>query len=136
MGNCLKSPSSDDILAPEPQSPHWHHGRARSGERTGPSLPRQERGPLVQLPEEEQIRIAQRISHTQHLPKGLYDCGRDGEGKVQEGAVCLVGFVNGDATCPLPCLHFYHLDDIDEWLRQSVMCPCCRKPVHVAQPSS
>lgn len=135
MGNCLKSPSSDDILVPESWSPHRHHGRAHSGERTRPSQPLQEQGPLVQLLEEDQIRVAQRIRHIQHLPKGLYDGGRDGEEKAQECVVCLVDFINGDAIRPLPCLHFYHLRCIDEWLMKSFTCPYCRKPADAAQPS-
>ena len=35
----------------------------------------------TQLTEEEQIRIAQRIGLIQHLPKGVYDPGRDGSEK-------------------------------------------------------
>lgn len=39
----------------------------------------------TQLTEEEQIRIAQRIGLIQHLPKGVYDPGRDGsEKKIRE----------------------------------------------------
>lgn len=70
MGNCLQFPSSDDILAPESRSPHCHHGRARSGERTGLSLPRQEQGPLFSCLKRNKLG-----QHIQHLPKGLCDCG-------------------------------------------------------------
>lgn len=39
----------------------------------------------TQLTEEEQVRIAQRIGLIQHLPKGVYDPGRDGsEKKIRE----------------------------------------------------
>lgn len=39
----------------------------------------------TQLTEEEQVRIAQRIGLIQHLPKGVYDLGRDGsEKKIRE----------------------------------------------------
>lgn len=38
-----------------------------------------------QLTEEEQVRIAQRIGLIQHLPRGVYDGGRDGsEKKIRE----------------------------------------------------
>lgn len=41
----------------------------------------------TQLTEEEQIRIAQRIGLIQHLPKGVYDGGKDdSEKKIREWA--------------------------------------------------
>lgn len=46
----------------------------------------------TQLTEEEQIRIAQRIGLIQHLPKGVYDPGRDGsEKKIREWVETLGG---------------------------------------------
>lgn len=98
MGNCLKSPTSDDIsLLHESQS-----DRASFGEGTEPDQepppPYQEQVPVpvyhptpsqtrlaTQLTEEEQIRIAQRIGLIQHLPKGVYDPGRDGSEKKDTG---------------------------------------------------
>lgn len=44
----------------------------------------------TQLTEEEQIRIAQRIGLIQHLPKGVYDGGKDdSEKKIREWAAFL-----------------------------------------------
>ncbi|KAA8589647.1 hypothetical protein FQN60_013012, partial [Etheostoma spectabile] len=134
MGNCLKSPTSDDIsLLHESQS-----DRASYGDGADPDLepppPYQQSAPgrltvtaavpgsaansmlgrgnqvilfyvlfslclqeqihvpiyhptpsqarlATQLTEEEQVRIAQRIGLIQHLPKGVYDPGRDGSEK-------------------------------------------------------
>lgn len=46
----------------------------------------------TQLTEEEQVRIAQRIGLIQHLPKGVYDPGRDGsEKKIREWVETLSG---------------------------------------------
>lgn len=46
----------------------------------------------TQLTEEEQVRIAQRIGLIQHLPKGVYDPGRDGsEKKIREWVETLRG---------------------------------------------
>ncbi|TNN74380.1 RING finger protein 11 [Liparis tanakae] len=74
MGNCLKSPTSDDIsLLHESQS-----DRASYGDGTDTD---QEPPPPYQLTEEEQVRIAQRIGLIQHLPKGVYDPGRDASEK-------------------------------------------------------
>lgn len=150
MGNCLKSPTSDDIsLLHESQS-----DRASFGEGTEPDQepppPYQEQVPVpvyhptpsqtrlaTQLTEEEQIRIAQRIGLIQHLPKGVYDPGRDGsEKKIRECVICMMDFVYGDPIRFLPCMHIYHLDCIDDWLMRSFTCPSCMEPVDAALLSS
>ncbi|KAI1236829.1 hypothetical protein IHE44_0015083 [Lamprotornis superbus] len=84
----------------------------------------------TQLTEEEQIRIAQRIGLIQHLPKGVYDPGRDGsEKKIRECVICMMDFVYGDPIRFLPCMHIYHLDCIDDWLMRSFTCPSCMEPM-------
>ncbi|XP_078417262.1 RING finger protein 11b isoform X1 [Cetorhinus maximus] len=91
----------------------------------------------TQLTEEEQIRIAQRIGLIQHLPKGVYDPGRDGsEKKIRECVICMMDFVYGDPIRFLPCMHIYHLDCIDDWLMRSFTCPSCMEPVDAALLSS
>ncbi|XP_014024953.2 RING finger protein 11 isoform X1 [Salmo salar] len=90
-----------------------------------------------QLTEEEQVRIAQRIGLIQHLPKGVYDAGRDGsEKKIRECVICMTDFVYGDPIRFLPCMHIYHMDCIDDWLMRSFTCPSCMEPVDAALLSS
>lgn len=49
----------------------------------------------TQLTEEEQVRIAQRIGLIHHLPKGVYDPGRDGsEKKIREWGTVVGDHVN------------------------------------------
>ncbi|KFO24504.1 Transmembrane protein 5 [Fukomys damarensis] len=106
-GNCLKSPTSDDIsLLHESQSDRASFGEGTEQDQE-PQLPYQEQVPVpayhptpsqtrlaIQLTEEEQIRIAQKIGLTQHLPKGVYDPGRDGsEKKIRD-------FITGPAIVP------------------------------------
>uniref|UniRef100_A0A8C6WFT9 RING finger protein 11 n=1 Tax=Neogobius melanostomus TaxID=47308 RepID=A0A8C6WFT9_9GOBI len=129
MGNCLKSPTSDDIsLLHESQS-----DRARAGSHAAvPPHPSQTRL-ASQLTEEEQIRIAQRIGLIQHLPKGVFDGGPDGsEKKIRECVICMLDFVYGDPIRFLPCMHIYHMDCIDDWLMRSFTCPSCMEPVDAA----
>uniref|UniRef100_A0A8C6W669 RING-type domain-containing protein n=1 Tax=Nannospalax galili TaxID=1026970 RepID=A0A8C6W669_NANGA len=143
MGNCLKSQSSDDISrllesqsdpasfgeGPEPdQEPQPYQEQVPV---TKVYHPTPSQTPLAtQLTEEEQIRIAQRIGRRQHLPKGVYDPGRDGsEKKFQECVICMMDFVYGDPIPFLPCMHIYHLDCIDDWLMRSFTCPSCMEPV-------
>uniref|UniRef100_A0A3P9KXL0 RING finger protein 11 n=2 Tax=Oryzias latipes TaxID=8090 RepID=A0A3P9KXL0_ORYLA len=91
----------------------------------------------TQLTEEEQVRIAQRIGLIQHLPKGVYDPGRDGsEKKIRECVICMMDFVYGDPIRFLPCMHTYHMDCIDDWLMRSFTCPSCMEPVDAALLSS
>ncbi|XP_042191112.1 RING finger protein 11b [Callorhinchus milii] len=144
MGNCLKSPTSDDISLL-----HESSDRASDTEQEPPP-PYQEQVQVpvyhptpsqtrlaTQLTEEEQIRIAQRIGLIQHLPKGVYDPGRDGsEKKIRECVICMMDFVYGDPIRFLPCMHIYHLDCIDDWLMRSFTCPSCMEPVDAALLSS
>ncbi|XP_023854882.1 RING finger protein 11-like isoform X2 [Salvelinus sp. IW2-2015] len=92
MGNCLKSPTSDDIsLLQESQSDRASYGDGADTDQEPPP-PYQQELPVYhptpsqarmasQLTEEEQVRIAQRIGLIHHLPKGVYDAGRDGSEK-------------------------------------------------------
>uniref|UniRef100_A0A3Q4H6P0 Ring finger protein 11 n=1 Tax=Neolamprologus brichardi TaxID=32507 RepID=A0A3Q4H6P0_NEOBR len=87
MGNCLKSPTSDDIsLLHESQSDRASYGDGADPDQEPPPpyqeqihvpvyhpTPSQTRL-VTQLTEEEQIRIAQRIGLIQHLPKGVSVC--------------------------------------------------------------
>ncbi|KAM4629514.1 RING finger protein 11b [Cheilinus undulatus] len=150
MGNCLKSPTSDDIsLLHESQSDRASYGDGTDPDQEPPP-PYQEQIHVpvyhptpsqarlaTQLTEEEQVRIAQRIGLIQHLPKGVYDPGRDGsEKKIRECVICMMDFVYGDPIRFLPCMHIYHMDCIDDWLMRSFTCPSCMEPVDAALLSS
>lgn len=41
--------------------------------------------------------------------------------------VCLTDFTPGEKLRTLPCLHIYHVDCIDEWLKRNAVCPVCRQ---------
>ncbi|KAG7456802.1 hypothetical protein MATL_G00239720 [Megalops atlanticus] len=146
MGNCLNSPTSDDIsLLHDSQSDRASYGDGPDPDQEPPP-PYQEQPEVPvyhptpsqtrlasQLTEEEQVRIAQRIGLIQHLPKGVYDGGKDGsEKKIRECVICMLDFVYGDPIRFLPCMHIYHLDCIDDWLMRSFTCPSCMEPVDAA----
>uniref|UniRef100_UPI0035901B0A RING finger protein 11 n=1 Tax=Myxine glutinosa TaxID=7769 RepID=UPI0035901B0A len=145
MGNCLKAASLDDVSL-------LHDSDAGSGgeQDLGPPPPYQEDTGVpvyhptptqsrlaTQLTEEEQVRIAQRLGLIQHLPRGVYDPGKDGgEKRNRECVICMLEFTCGDAVRFLPCLHTYHQECIDDWLMRSFTCPSCMEPVDAALLSS
>lgn len=70
------------------------------------------------------------------FPKFTYNnnnCG--GEAKqVEECAICLAEFVNGDEIRELPeCGHGFHLRCVDKWLASHSSCPSCRHVLGVAR---
>ena len=46
-----------------------------------------------------------------------------------ECAFCLDDFRDGDVVRSLPCFHFFHSDEIDDWLRRRATCPLCNTAV-------
>jgi E3 ubiquitin-protein ligase RNF11 len=79
MGNCLKSPTADDVSLLREAGNH-----SNSVEQLEQQPYSQENAPVYypspnvsrqasQLTEEEQVKIAQRMGLIQHLPTGSYD---------------------------------------------------------------
>jgi hypothetical protein len=56
----------------------------------------------------------------------VYDVGTMADKECQ---VCLSGYALGDTFKTLPCLHFYHADCIDPWLKTNSHCPVCQTRV-------
>ena len=44
-------------------------------------------------------------------------------------AICMMDFVNGDTIRFLPCMHYYHIRCVDDWLMRSLTCPTCMQRV-------
>lgn len=42
-------------------------------------------------------------------------------------SVCLEEFGEGQQLCTLPCLHKFHADCIQTWLKQKATCPVCQQ---------
>jgi len=45
---------------------------------------------------------------------------------VQDCSVCLESFQKSEILKVLPCLHRFHADCIDNWLRRNGNCPICK----------
>jgi hypothetical protein len=52
----------------------------------------------------------------------------DEKQKSRSCSICLYPFAAGDSVRTIPCLHQYHTDCIDGWLRTNAICPVCKFP--------
>ncbi|KAG2623915.1 probable E3 ubiquitin-protein ligase ATL44 [Panicum virgatum] len=59
------------------------------------------------------------------------------EAEERECAVCLGALADGDAARLLPlCMHVFHRDCVDVWLREHSTCPVCRAEAVAVRPAS
>uniref|UniRef100_A0A3Q3K5B7 RING-type domain-containing protein n=1 Tax=Monopterus albus TaxID=43700 RepID=A0A3Q3K5B7_MONAL len=136
MGNCLKSPTSDDIsLLHESQSDRASYG-------DGPD-PDQEPPPPYQVTLTHMVKYhpqktSIRVILDRYPNSGCYKYVMSGIQSVirTECVICMMDFVYGDPIRFLPCMHIYHMDCIDDWLMRSFTCPSCMEPVDAALLSS
>eukprot|EP00929_Paragymnodinium_shiwhaense_P086516 TRINITY_DN47015_c0_g1_i1.p1 TRINITY_DN47015_c0_g1~~TRINITY_DN47015_c0_g1_i1.p1 ORF type:complete len:643 (+),score=124.16 TRINITY_DN47015_c0_g1_i1:81-2009(+) len=50
-------------------------------------------------------------------------------GENRQCMICMEAFASGDVLRTLPCLHRYHQNCADEWLRRSRECPICKRDI-------
>jgi len=62
------------------------------------------------------------------FPTHVYD-GRALPEEKQTCTICIEEYSKGDEIKTVPCLHFYHSECIDEWLKRSKCCPVCNGAV-------
>lgn len=152
MGNCFKTQTTDDISllheeADDDTEDDFHPQQFgppppyRIAERESPRMPvyhltPNQRRTANQLSEEEQVKIAQRIGLIQHLPRSTWDSSQVENKKVRECCICMMDFEDDEPIRYLPCMHYYHVDCIDDWLMRSFTCPTCMEPVDAALLSS
>jgi len=56
------------------------------------------------------------------------DIGKGSE-SMQSCSICQQKFEIGDNVKTLPCFHFFHVCEIDRWLKTSRDCPVCRHSI-------
>jgi len=56
------------------------------------------------------------------------DIGKGNE-SLHSCSICQERFEVGDKVKYLPCFHFFHVDEIDRWLKTSRLCPVCRHSI-------
>lgn len=78
----------------------------------------------------DQIIKAKRLGFLRHLPISIWNiCDEE---DVKECCICMVDFEENEKYRCLPCMHYYHVDCIDDWLVRSFLCPTCRQPTDAA----
>jgi hypothetical protein len=68
------------------------------------------------------------VRNVERFPVHVHDGGPLPEDK-NTCSVCLSNYTEGQEIRTIPCLHFYHKECIDEWLRVSRLCPICKTEI-------
>ncbi|XP_031842423.1 uncharacterized protein LOC116431318 isoform X2 [Nomia melanderi] len=50
----------------------------------------------------------------------------NGESALEKCTICLSEFEDCECVRRLPCMHLFHIDCVDQWLRTNTRCPICR----------
>jgi len=80
----------------------------------------------------EEMKQAQRAGLIQHLPQSTWDEKQVSAKSVRECCICMIDFEQSEPIRYLPCMHYYHVECIDDWLLRSFTCPTCMEPVDAA----
>jgi hypothetical protein len=57
------------------------------------------------------------------------DAPNSAEDNANTCSICLSDFEGGDELRALPCAHAFHTACVDQWLKTSRQCPCCRHEI-------
>ncbi|XP_076812494.1 RING finger protein 11-like isoform X2 [Clavelina lepadiformis] len=146
MGNCFgseedvddisllrneESSDDDELRYPPPYMPPYQSDQGEQSQTIYHLSPGQSRT-ANELTEEEKVRVAQREGLIDHLPRNTWDENHVANKKVRECCICMIDFEQDEPIRYLPCMHYYHLDCIDDWLMRSFTCPTCMEPVDAA----
>ncbi|KAM0924066.1 hypothetical protein ACQ4PT_005072 [Festuca glaucescens] len=116
----LKRPPWPRWLAPtEASTEERNHRRQQDGRE---SLHEQLRHPELTVMSRDDLRAALAANR---VPSYAYEHAE--VGAAAECAVCLGEVEKGDSVRRMPlCLHVFHTECIDQWLRSHATCPICR----------
>merc|ERR1711933_158301 len=64
-----------------------------------------------------------------YLPIRCIEVSDIGKGAGKSCSICQEKFKIGDKVKTLPCFHFFHVQEIDRWLKTSRVCPVCRHSI-------
>ena len=60
----------------------------------------------------------------------IKDVEKDLPINARQCLICLEDFKNGDVRKTMPCLHGFHEDCLDRWLRTNGSCPICKHSIN------
>ncbi|XP_076297383.1 uncharacterized protein LOC143217246 [Lasioglossum baleicum] len=58
----------------------------------------------------------------------------NGESALEKCTICLSEFEDCECVRRLPCMHLFHIDCVDQWLRTNKRCPICRVDIETFLP--
>lgn len=73
------------------------------------------------------------------LPTFTYEKKDHGDGEeritthAENCSICLSDYEDNEILRTLPCFHIFHRDCVDDWLKQSKVCPICKYQVDTVQ---
>eukprot|EP00053_Salpingoeca_punica_P012590 m.112808 g.112808 ORF g.112808 m.112808 type:complete len:161 (-) comp15987_c2_seq3:3643-4125(-) len=83
---------------------------------------RDQQAQIAAASEKEALRVkAKNVAITETFPIIIQGRGPASD----ECAICMCTFEIGERLRLLPCLHKYHSDCVDPWLKRTVSCPIC-----------
>ncbi|GAB5361085.1 hypothetical protein AAMO2058_000684300 [Amorphochlora amoebiformis] len=91
----------------------------KNGQVAHPGASRQE---IERLPESQ-------YTNTKRSSKISKEENKGKNSEKEECSICLSEYEQGEATRRLPCLHMFHKECVDLWLRDKAECPCCRTKI-------
>jgi hypothetical protein len=119
-------------FSPFMQPPRFHYGNVDDGDDLGSYedlLALQERiGHVPRGASQSEIEnnsLKYKIDRESQIPTENKDC-----------AICMDEFKIGDQVRRLPCMHPYHTDCIDTWLKTNRTCPVCKTEVKANEASN
>ena len=74
-----------------------------------------------------------RLAHINALPQGRPPPDAASSASRRSCCVCLEDVNVGDKVRTLPCLHTFHAECAEEWLKKKKVCPLCQFSIDGAQ---
>jgi hypothetical protein len=111
--------------------PSWEGGGRGTNPEVERALATDDYEALLQL-DEQNVKVGAKNLHQTTAVERLSTEQVEGLKRREEGecVICMGDFAQGDRCRRLPCLHMFHVDCVDKWLKENHTCPVCQRSVN------